>query len=76
MEYLLIQSIFMNPNEVNQTSQNQSSQQQVPVQQAQSTQPVYVESKTSKIMRETGTVVAGVSMLASLIAVVKGIFKK
>ncbi len=47
-----------------------------PPQQPQSTQPIYAESKSSKIIRETGTVVAGVGLLASLIAVVKGIFKK
>ena len=60
----------MNPEDNNQINQNQAPQQRVPV------QPVYTESKSQKIIRQTGTVVAGVGMLASIVAMIKSIFKK
>lgn len=64
----------MNPNDINnQSNQGVPQQQQVPV---TPVQPVYTESKASKIVRQTGTVMAGVGMLTGLVAMIKGIFKK
>lgn len=61
----------MNPDNINnQSNQNTQPQQRVPV------QPLYTESKASKIVRETGTVMAGVGMLASVIAMLRNIFGK
>ena len=54
-------------------NQNQTPQQTLPV---QPVAPVYTEDKTTKILQETGKVVATVGMLTGLIAAIKSLFKK
>lgn len=60
----------MNTTNNNQANQNDLPPQNPPI------QPVYTEPKSQQILRETGTVVATVGMLAGLIATLKSLFRK
>jgi len=68
----------MNPN--NPSPQNQNIPPQAPVQPSPQaipqTPPVYHESTTQKVMRETAEATAAVGIVGGLIATIKNIFRK